>query len=31
MIEVHGMTYTEIATFLKISVKEVREVAKLMP
>jgi DNA-directed RNA polymerase specialized sigma24 family protein len=31
MIEVDGMTYAEIAKFLKISIAEVREAAREMP
>jgi DNA-directed RNA polymerase specialized sigma24 family protein len=31
MIEVDGMTYSEIASFLKITLKEVRDAAREMP
>ncbi len=31
MIEVHGMTYAEIANYLKISIAEVKEAAREMP
>ena len=31
MIEVNGMTYEEISNALKITYKEVKEIANLMP